>query len=271
MSPFSLESTSCEMSANDNASPEDVLSDSLQTLYDYTPITHSSAGAVFRRELVAARLLHMGIYVADHLPDLHLARHAEAATPTRVRLLELGAGAGLPGILIAKVYKDIDVTVSDYPDEELMRALAENIVRNGVEQRCRAVPYAWGSGPLTFRDVAAQSSTRVEDLTFDVVIAADTLWNSQLHSLFLDTLRKTLRKSVHSRIYLVAGLHTGRYTLQAFMRAVPKYELEFEEIEEREVGGNATRAWAVEPHVREDEKERRRWVVWMVLRWRSLQ
>lgn len=283
--------------------PEDLLSDSLQTLYDYTPITHSSAGSIFQYNppkdalpstysrdqsctitlttpttqaanwsLHASSIWASSIYIADHLPDLHLDRHIEIAaretnsdgSSRRLRILELGAGAGLPSILIAKLYDAADVTVSDYPDEELIKTLADNVTRNDVARNCRAVPYAWGDSP----SVLSHPNASI-DPTFDVIIAADTLWNSQLHSLFLDALGKTLRKSAGARIFLVAGLHTGRYTLQAFMNSVRSGAFEFDVIEERAVDGRSRRAWDVERQEQEDEKERRKWVVWMVLRWKD--
>ena len=64
--------------------------------------------------------------------------------------------------------------------------------------------------------------------------------------------------------------HTGRYTLQAFMDAAPGYNFEFEERVERAVNGSESRSWDVERQENEDDKERRRWVVWMVLKWSSL-
>ncbi|KAI0091562.1 putative methyltransferase-domain-containing protein [Irpex rosettiformis] len=286
---------------NENSpDPEDFFSDSLQMLYDYTPITHSSPGSVFRYSppndilpstfpscsitlttpttqaanwsLHASSIWASSIYLADHLSDLQLIRHIEGGpiakhtkdhhAPRKLRVLELGAGAGLPSILIAKLHEDVDVVISDYPDEGVIKALQTNVERNSVAQRCRVVPYAWGSDS----SILYQPGTS-DDHGFDVIIAADTLWNSQSHPLFLDTLHQTLRRSVDARIYLVAGLHTGRYTLQAFINAVPGYQFEFQGIEERAVNGSERRTWDVGREENDDEKERRRWVVWMVLAW----
>lgn len=287
--------------------PEDLLSDSLQSLYDYTPITHSSAGSIFRYTLPpgtfatlssnlsrqtepltitlttpttqagnwslhASSIWASSIYVADHLCDLNLDQHIAATQRMgrpHLRVLELGAGAGLPSILIAKIFGDVLVNVSDYPDDELIAAMKSNVEANKVSSRCRTVPYAWGSDPSVF--AASQSilgDSDECDHTHDVVIAADTLWNSELHSLFLQALQNTLRKSPDARIYLVAGLHTGRYTLHTFMNAVPQYGFEFVELEERSVSGTGSpRRWDVGRSETEDDKERRRWVIWIVLKW----
>ncbi|KAH9832597.1 uncharacterized protein C8Q71DRAFT_777247 [Rhodofomes roseus] len=288
--------------------PEDLLSESLGSLYDYTPITLSSAGATFRykylgREdesaegaegpdedpldtpftvtlttpdtqpanwaLHASSIWVSALYIADHVHDLHLDLHIKRATSggNRLRVLELGAGAGLPGILIARLYPDVDVVTSDYPDDELISTLADNVQKNEVFTHCHAIPYAWGSDPSPMLAPFAETSSAAP--VFDIVIAADTLWNPELHSKFLGTLSTTLKKTADARIILVAGFHTGRYTVESFLKAVPDAGLEVEEATEREVGGDRRRPWSVEGADEETEEERRRWVVWMLLKWKA--
>ncbi|KZT67383.1 hypothetical protein DAEQUDRAFT_751758 [Daedalea quercina L-15889] len=285
---------------------EDVLGDSLESLYDYTPITHSSAGAVFTyrylgREddadgpeedtldapfavtvttpdtqranwaLHASSIWVSALYMADHVHDLRLDRHlrraADTRTDPRLRALELGAGAGLPGILVARLYPAVDVVSSDYPDDELIATLADNVQKNDVFTHCHAIPYAWGSDPSPlFAPFAGASSSQPG---FDVVFAADTLWNPDLHSKFLATLSATLRKTSDARVHLVAGFHTGRYTVESFLKSVPDVQLEVEDATEREVGGTRRRPWSVERADQETEEERRRWVLWIVLKWKE--
>ena len=76
------------------------------------------------------------------------------ATHRELDVLELGAGAGLPGIVIAKYLAlrrttmnidRISVTLSDYPDHHLIRTLEDNVSRNAVDRTCYVVPYAWGT------------------------------------------------------------------------------------------------------------------------------
>ncbi|PCH36336.1 hypothetical protein WOLCODRAFT_82177 [Wolfiporia cocos MD-104 SS10] len=283
--------------------PEDLLSDSLQTLYDYAPITHSSAGSFFTYTYAGQDATHdeqpspsnpsntltitlqtpdtqpanwtlhassiwvSSLFLADHMHDLRLARHLARASArgAPLRVLELGAGAGLPGILLARRHDGVRVVSSDYPDAGLIKTLAENVARNGAQDRCRAVPYAWGSDPAPLFSAFAGPEPHALD-GFDVVLATDTLWNSELHGTFIQTLCVTLRRSAHARVFLVAGLHTGRYTIQSFMRAVEDAGLVFEEAMEKESNGDGSRPWDVE-RAGETEKDRRRWVVWMVLRW----
>jgi nicotinamide N-methyltransferase len=161
--------------------------------------------------------------------------------------------------LIAKLYEGAaSVIVSDYPDEQLIKTLSDNVARNGVSRSCCAVAHAWGSDPSCLPRGHAG---------FDVIIATDTLWNPDLHGLFVATLRETLKKSATARVHLVAGLHTGRYTIQSFMTAVRDAGFEVETALEKEVAGLGERLWSLERAEREDEKERRRWAVWIVLRW----
>lgn len=278
---------------DDVLDPEDILSSSLQTLYDYQPITLSSAGSLFcytwspspedvqsprdpvdadpitialrtpdthasNWSLHASSIWASSRFLADHLYELQLTEHLDAhkAAGESFRILELGAGAGLPGILLAKLHPEILVTVSDYPDDSLIQTLSENITRNEVSGNCIARAYAWGSDPAVLIPEQAE---------FDMVVAADTLWNSENHSVFIDTLKMVLKRSTDARVHLIAGLHTGRYTLQAFLDAVRKGGFEVESTWERETNGSGRRAWDVSRE--EDDKERRKWVVWITLKW----
>jgi len=315
--------TALDSDASMSIDPEDLLSDSLQLLYDYTPVTHSSAGSTFtylrdrpdpqlkdvhpqpsQREtqtitlqtpetqaqnwsLHASSIWAASIFLADHLEDLHISRHIELLRSTGelpLRVLELGAGAGLPSILIAKTYgssltgnhPDAEVVVSDYPDNELIRTVEENVRRNGVSRWCSVVPYAWGNDPSAlFRPSERTQAIDSESLLpsigietgFDVIIAADTLWDPTSHAGFLKSLQLTLKKSAEARAYLVAGLHTGRYTLRTFMKLVSEYNFVLLDVTEREVKGDAVRNWDVDRQETEDERERRRWVIWMTLKW----
>jgi len=264
---------------------EDFLSESLHTLYDYHPVAVTTSGTLFTYTkptnsehgrpltislrtpdtdaanwaLHATSIWASSIYLADHLEELDIS-HMRSQTPGNpVRVLELGASAGLPSILISKLYPGLSVTATDYPDEGLIKTLAENVQRNGVAQWCRALPFAWGSDPSAILENGQK---------FDLVIAADTLWNPDLHVIFTDALKLTLRKSPLSRVHLVVGLHTGRYTIQSFLKQVLESGFDLEDIIEKEVAGPSVRAWEVERD-NEDEKERRRWVIWIRLKWKK--
>lgn len=51
---------------------------------------------------------------------------------------ELGAGGGLPGLVAAKEGAEV-VVISDYPDQDLMDNIEDNIRRNGLEQNAKAI------------------------------------------------------------------------------------------------------------------------------------
>ena len=283
--------------------PEDILSASLQSLYGVTPTTFSSTpGSVLTYSikpphplapeqievttpdtdpsnwsLHASSIWISSLFIADHLDELQI--DAMPARTGTVRVLELGAGAGLPSILLTRTYQHASVTASDYPDDRLIRILSDNIRRNNVSERCRAVPCAWGTDSdaralIQHRDhsgIGTGSRSRGgrdhDDTRFDVVFAADTLWNPELHAPFLDTLCACLGRGADSRIHLVAGLHTGRYTIQSFLDRTKLRGLVVLSATEREVDGTRSRPWDVSRAVGEDERERRRWVVWMILKW----
>ncbi|EIW79424.1 hypothetical protein CONPUDRAFT_59184 [Coniophora puteana RWD-64-598 SS2] len=269
--------------------PEDILSSSLQTLYDYAPITYSAPGSLFTYppkhqssshtpvdsinlrtpethsanwSLHASAIWVASLFIADNIHRLGLDEKT-SNSDSPIRVLELGAGAGLPSILISKFYQNVSVVVSDYPDESLIRTLHQNVEENKASGRCTAAAYAWGMDTSTLTSAGASGGP------FDVVIAADTLWNPDLHTPFIDTLARCLRKDDGARIHLVAGLHTGRYTIQAFLNAVITKDigLALESATEHEVSGQGQRTWDVDRAEGEDERERRKWVVWMILRW----
>jgi len=265
---------------------EDILFDSLQTLYNYQPITLTTQGSLFTytstsnpystKDPISITLrtpdthtsnwsLHANsiwvssIHLADHIADLNLDFYINKEETRKVRVLELGASAGLPGILVAKLFPaSALVTVTDYPDDKLIETLKNNVQANNVADHCKVLPFAWGSDPTVVLD---------NSNGFDVVIAADTLWNPELHPIFIDSLKATLKKSSTSRIHLVVGLHTGRYTIQAFLTHIQRNSgLHVESISEREATGSSTRMWDV-LRSGEDERELRRWIIWVTLAW----
>lgn len=214
-------------------------------------------------ELHASAVWVSSIYLADHISELQIPPppSPEDAPPPSFCVLELGASAGLPSILLSKLFPDVSVTVSDYPDDALIATLSRNVQANKVDGNCRVVPYAWGTDP---------SPLMADDSRgFDIVLAADTLWNPDLHPIFVGSLTRTLKRSSTSRTHIVAGLHTGRYTIQAALKCAQAANLEIENIVEREVDGDKERPWQVD-RLEEGDQDRRRWVVWAKLRWADL-
>ena len=265
----------------------EILSDSLSSLYGYTPITLSSnPGSTFTYANESATIhlkipdtkpknwsLHASsvwisaVFLADHIQLLALNRYRHLH---KIRVLELGAGAGLPGILLAKTRDDVEVVLSDYPDEELIDALNQNVASNISDGSAHVVPYDWTTG-----DVAPFHALSPDG--FDVIIAADTLWNVDLHAAFLRSLESLLRHdagdSSTPSVNLIAGLHTGRWTIRAFLKAVEdRRRFRLHRVVEICVNsGKGTileeRGWEVEREG-ETESDRRAWVVSIAIGWR---
>ena len=265
----------------------EIFSDSLSTLYDHTAITLSSdPGSTFTYtneattitlktpdtkpenwSLHASSVWISAVFLADHIHLLDLNRYQHLS---KIRVLELGAGAGLPGILLAKTRDDVQVVLSDYPDEDLIDALDQNVVSNVSDGSAHVIPYDWTAGDVTpFRTISPDG--------FDVIIAADTLWNVDLHGAFLQSLESLLRHDVDgpssSSVNLIAGLHTGRWTIQAFLKAVEDRQrfrlrrlVEIRANSSREITPEE-RSWEVEREG-EDESDRRAWVISITMSWR---
>ena len=89
----------------------------------------------------------------------------------------------------------------------------------------RVIPYAWGEDPSP---LLASTPNNSQPGGFDIIVAADVLWNASLHDVFVQSLRSLLRKTKDSRIYIVAGLHTGRYTIRGFLQAATKEQNDLE-------------------------------------------
>ena len=265
----------------------EIFSDSLSTLFGYTPVTLSSdPGSVFTytNDFATVRLktpdtkpknwsLHASsvwisaFFLADHIHLLELDRYQHLP---KIHVLELGAGAGLPGILIAKIRRDVQVVLSDYPDQQLIDTLNQNVAANIPDGSAHVVPYDWTSPDVTlFRTLSPAG--------FDVIIAADTLWNADLHGPFLHSLESLLRRDADGGstpcVNLIAGLHTGRWTIQAFLKAVEdrrQFRLR-RVVEIRANSGKGEiieeRNWEVEREG-EDESNRRAWIVAITMGWR---
>ncbi|KZT41738.1 hypothetical protein SISSUDRAFT_1042562 [Sistotremastrum suecicum HHB10207 ss-3] len=250
--------------------PEDVLSDSLYTLYDYVPVARSSAGATFTYttpddqatltlatpdphhsnwNLHASSIWVAALWIADHIAELL----GDFDVSCHKNVIELGSGAGLPGILVAHKFRNWSITLTDYPDPNILKSLEESIQTNQVSANARVVGYDW-------------NLPRHGD--FDLILAADTIWNSSLHDAFISAIRNNLNHDSDrsSCAFIVAGFHTGRWTVAKFLErlsASPGFSVD---VVEREAQGTGRRPWCVERD-NEDEESRRKWVVLITVKW----
>ncbi|KAF4662042.1 hypothetical protein FOZ61_002793 [Perkinsus olseni] len=85
--------------------------------------------------------------------------------PSRGRVIEIGAGVGLPSLAAAKKYPELDVTVTDRP--EVRGLISANIEANGLQGHARAEAFDW-SNRAHHGKIRAQK--------WDVVLAADVVY-----------------------------------------------------------------------------------------------
>jgi EEF1A N-terminal glycine/lysine methyltransferase len=98
------------------------------------------------------------------------------------------------------------------------------VTRNSVAQNCTVVPHTWGTDPSAFLPPPA-----------DIVLAANTLWGPAQHAALFRTICAVLARTPAAHVHLVAGLHTGKYTPDAFFKAAHAAGLVIGEATERDV------------------------------------
>ncbi|PWN87586.1 nicotinamide N-methyltransferase [Acaromyces ingoldii] len=99
------------------------------------------------------------------------------------RVLELGAAAGLPSIVAAKLGAK-RVIATDYPDPGLITNLSTNLARGSTEGSAgcaSAQGYIWGHD-------AAPLLSELEGEKFDLLILSDLIFNHQAHPALLQTM-----------------------------------------------------------------------------------
>ncbi|PVG01252.1 hypothetical protein CPB86DRAFT_871288 [Serendipita vermifera] len=102
------------------------------------------------------------------------------------RILELGAGGGLPA-LVAAMNQANSVVLTDYPDPNLVRNLLANVEENltgELLQRTKVTGFIWGSAPTEL----------LLDGEFDVILLSDLLFNHSQHDALLRTCDQVLSR-----------------------------------------------------------------------------
>ncbi|CAK7219057.1 Protein N-terminal and lysine N-methyltransferase efm7 [Sporothrix eucalyptigena] len=170
--------------------------------------------------LEAHRLWNGSRVLADYLEDQQEKGHPLVKGRT---VLELGAGAALPGIVCGIVLGARKVVVTDYPDPDLVVTMRRNIdeaeaglasaVGSSALQAAYGGPgtvvadgYIWGGDPvplLAHLASASETASVSEDPPkYDVVLLADLLFRHAEHSKLAYSVQHTLKKTADSRAYV---------------------------------------------------------------------
>jgi EEF1A N-terminal glycine/lysine methyltransferase len=188
-------------------------------------------------------------------------------------VLELGAGTGLPGILAVLEGADL-VVLSDYKSPKLLANLERNVTENipaKLKDKVKVEGHIWGQDDSAITQYvlfSCLSLTHRHRKSFSRIIAADCYWMSDQHDALVWSLTHFLEKSSTARIFVVAGLHTGRSVISNFFRVAGSRGLLPDDsgIEEHNVFNGITRGWK-EGRGMEDLVERKQWLIVTRLKW----
>lgn len=170
------------------------------------------------------------------------------------RCLELGAGAGLPGIVAALNGASHSV-ISDYGtsvDRDLIDVIDMNI--DSIKSYLGPAQHVIGS-PFIFGENATALLSLTDGLKYDIVIMADLIFNRSEHSKLLATLRDCL----------MPGTGEGHIAFSHHDPLKDQMDLNFFELAEKKFGFNVTRVGEEirksYPFVQNDGLDERRGVV----------
>ncbi|KAJ9125108.1 hypothetical protein QFC22_000061 [Naganishia vaughanmartiniae] len=155
-------------------------------------------------------------------------------TVNRERICELGAGAGLPGIVSALngakevVATDYAVPLQQGREEGVLDVLRSNFLRTvprAAEEEGNTwavLGHTWGDGESVRRVLSSplnsnsNSHTEAESGKFTLLLLADLLWSTASHSALITSLER-LMDPQKGRACVVAGLHQGRGPVERFI------------------------------------------------------
>ncbi|ODV92724.1 hypothetical protein CANCADRAFT_1320 [Tortispora caseinolytica NRRL Y-17796] len=114
----------------------------------------------------------------------YIDRHSDRLCAGKT-VLELGAGAGVPGLVSAITASNVVLT--DYPDPDLIANLNENVafMSADIQKRLKVCGLIWGNEVDEI--VAANNGNK-----FDLVILADLIFNHTEHDKLLRTIERTI-------------------------------------------------------------------------------
>ncbi|ETV63789.1 hypothetical protein H257_19280 [Aphanomyces astaci] len=118
------------------------------------------------------------------------------------RVLELGAGTALPGLLAAKL-SAAHVTLTDKDEADLCNARDAVLLNHIPPSKVTLTPLVWG------QDFAGGS--------IDVILAADCFYNAHDFEDILATMAYVIRRNPHCVVYTTYQLRSAHYTIQPYL------------------------------------------------------
>jgi predicted nicotinamide N-methyase len=152
---------------------------------------------------IGGKLWDASLLMSSWLLENHAYFPQQRPGRRRPRILELGAGLGLVGLVVARALKAVDVTLSDY-DTAVLRNLAQNIDLNfppghdNPPQTALVDFRDFGKGELTPHSSSAEHGEGVERRiaplrgTFDMLVASDIVY-SESHTQLATVICSLLR------------------------------------------------------------------------------
>ncbi|WFD17797.1 nicotinamide N-methyltransferase [Malassezia caprae] len=138
-------------------------------------------------------------------------------------VLELGAGTGLPALAASLTRHPRKVVVTDYDDAAIVQALRTNAAACAAANPQRKMAlltvagHSWGHRIDDVLDLLP-CTPKEPSPRFGVLLLADCVWERFSHDILLKSITHLLARTQEARVYMVAGLHTGRSTLVQFFR-----------------------------------------------------
>ncbi|WVR07411.1 hypothetical protein IAU60_004452 [Kwoniella sp. DSM 27419] len=215
------------------------------------------------------------------------------------RVAELGAAAGLPGIVALRDGRAARVVSTDWGVEEVLSVLRSNFAcacQNTSEGQGRwsVIGHQWGTDPAELlaaisgseaqaagqsahslsvppgssgneRKLSPSQDTFLDSIRFDTLLAADVLWVSTSHPALLDSIQALLAKG--GTAHITAGLHTGRGPLERFVTAARERGMAVELVKEVRLGKGTKDDWEdYDESMRRNGEEERGVVVYLTVR-----
>lgn len=274
------------MPQEDTADAYDAFDDSLFSLFNVPPIAFSTGSsndyttytppadsqdtrplklflshppADLYQRLQANQLWLSGVFLADRIATGRITFSRPVA--------ELGAGAGLPSIIVARAGGTVVCT--DYNNPEVIGTIRRNFEtefkreeeeggeKTSSSPRWAVEGHTWGEDPSPLLAHSPEG--------FDLILA-DTLWSSRCHAELADSIMALLHRD--GVVHVAAGLHTGRGPVNRFMALIKDHGLVV--YPQGEVRWQPGGGWAEYAAADDDGEEERGVVVYYTLHRHSL-